>query len=369
MWTIWKEEFYKIRSRKIIWLGVFLLLAFVTVRLYEECSQYTTVIDGKCYQGKEAIRKDKELTRRYAGELTKETIHRIYDEYGFFYYEPDGRTAANNYLSRLITEKFTNFMQTDGDNPEEIHFREGKDWEMNAAYLLKNEVRFDYVYGWNDFAEMYILALLALFVILLLGLSPSFAEEYQLRTADLLRTTRRGRAGGIWMKILAGLSFAILLTCAVCAYLWGIYLMVYGAQGLDASAILLNFATPYGYYPESALGFLLYLTFLGILGAILLGSVVLGISALCKSPFPALAFSLAGYLFPLLWMNVLMPMWPFGMTLSRYITHFMTSMPVYLPVSTGFGFPAGQMAVHLCIALSVAACGMCVGYYRFRTTA
>ena len=33
MWTIWKEELYKISSRKIIWLGVFLLLASATIRL------------------------------------------------------------------------------------------------------------------------------------------------------------------------------------------------------------------------------------------------------------------------------------------------------------------------------------------------
>lgn len=36
MWTIWKDELYKITSRKIIWAGVFLLLAFAAIRLYNE---------------------------------------------------------------------------------------------------------------------------------------------------------------------------------------------------------------------------------------------------------------------------------------------------------------------------------------------
>lgn len=366
MWTIWKEELYKIRSRKIIWLGVFLLLAFVTIRLYEECCQYTTVIDGKTYQGKEAIQKDKALTRRYAGVLTKEFIGKIYKEYGFFYYDPESGRAANNYVSRLVTEEFTNFMQTEGNNPDEIHFRKGEDWDNNAAYLLEHEVRFDYIYGWNDFTEMYILTMLGLFVILILGLSPSFAEEYQLKTADLLRTTSYGKGKGVWMKILAGSCFSIFLTFAACAYVWGIYLAVYGVQGLDASAVLANFATPYGYCPESILGFLLYITFLGFLGAILLTGIVLGISALCRNPFPALIFSLAGYFLPVVWLNILLPMWPFGMTLSRGITHFMTSMPVYLPMSTGFAIPLEQMALHLCIASAAAAGGMCLGYYRYR---
>lgn len=365
MWTIWKEELYKIKSRKIIWLGVFLLLAFATIRLYNERSHYTTVIDGTAYHGREAIRKDKSLASLYSGLLTEETISQIYKEYGFFYYDEKGN-AAGNYLNRFITEKFTNFLQTDGKKPDEIYFREGTDWENNCAFLLENEVWFDYVHGWNDFAEMYVLIILALFVVLILGLSPAFAEEYQLKTADILRTTRRGRASGIWMKILASACFAVALTCASCAYLWGVYLAVYGVQGLNASAILLNFATTFGYCPESILGFFLYITCLGILGSLLLTGMVTGISAVCPNPFLALILALSGYLFPVAWIKILGRMLPIGMELSRIISHFMTSMPVYLPMSTGFGFSENQMALHLCIALAVGAGGMIAGYYGFR---
>lgn len=366
MWTIWKEELYKISSRKIIWLGVFLLLAFATIRLYGECTHYTTVIDGNTYQGLEAIRKDKELTIRFRGLLTLEKIRQIYNEYGFFYYDADTGSAAGNYLNRFITEEFTNFRQTDGVDPEEIHFRKGADWENNSAYLLDRKVRFDYVYGWNDFAEMYVLVIVALFVILILGIAPSFAEEYQLKTADILRTTRRGKGAGIWMKILAALCFTVTLTCGACIYLWCIYLAVYGVQGLDASAILLSFATPYGYCPENVLGFFLYITFLGISGAILLTGIEMLISALCKNSFLALIFSLAVYLFPVLWMNVLRFMCPFGQTILSHITHFMVSMPVYLPVSTGFALPSEQMVIHLCTALIVTAGGTYMSYHRYR---
>ncbi|MCI8782894.1 MAG: ABC transporter permease subunit [Dorea sp.] len=365
MWTIWKEELYKIKSRKIIWLGVFLLLAFATIRLYNECCHYTTTIDETVYRGQEAIRQDKALASRYLGLLTEDTIAQIYKDYGFFYYDANGN-AIGNYLNRFVTEEFTNFLQTDGNNPDEIHFREGAEWEHNCAYLLENEVRFDYVYGWNDFAEMYVLIILALFVVLILGLSPVFAEEYQLKTADILRTTRRGRASGIWMKILASACFAVALTLGACAYLWGIYLAVYGVQGLDASSILLNFATPFGYCPESVLGFFLYITCLGIIGALLLTGMVAGISAACHSPFLALILALSGYLFPVVWIKILGRMLPLDMALSRIISHFMTSMPIYLPMSTGFGFSANQMALHLCIALAVGTGGMFTGYYRFR---
>ena len=365
MWTIWKEELYKIKSRKIIWLGVFLLLSFATIRLYNEGDHYTTTIDDTVYHGQEAIRKDKALASLYSGPLTEEAVAQIYKDYGFFYYDEKDH-AVGNYLNRFVTESFTNFMQTDGNNPDEIHFRKGADWENNGAYLLENEVRFDYVYGWNDFAEMYILIILALFVVLILGLSPVFSEEYQLKTADILRTTRRGGGSGIWMKILASACFAVALTLAACAYLWGIYLSVYGLQGLNASAVLLNFATPFGYCPESVFGFFLYITCLAISGSLLLTGMVTGISAVCQNPFLALILALSGYLFPIAWIKILGRIFPIGMTLSRIISHFMTSMPVYLPMSTGFGFSADQMALHLSIAVAVGAGGMFAGYYRFR---
>lgn len=365
MWTIWKEELYKITSRKIIWAGVFLLLAFAAIRLYNERCHYSTTIDGTVYHGREAIRKDKELAGRCSGLLTEETIAQIYKDYGFFYYDADGN-AIGNYLNRFVTEEFTNFRQTDGNNPDEIHFRKGTDWKHNCAYLLENEVWFDYVYGWNDFAEMYVVMILSLFVVLILGLSPVFAEEYQLRTADILRTTRCGRGNGIWMKILASACFAAALTLGVCACLWGIYLSVYGVQGLHASAILLNFATPFGYCPKSVLGFFLYITFLGILGSLLLTGMVTGISAACQSPFLALILGLSGYLLPVVWVKILGRIFPLGTALSRTISHFMSSMPFYLPMSTGFGFSADEMALHLCIASAVGAGGMFAGYYRFR---
>lgn len=365
MWTIWKEELCKMISRKIVWLGIFLLLAFVTVRLYEERYHYTTIIDGRIYQGQEAIVKDKALTKDYCGALTLEKVNKIYKNYGFFYYNEESSKPTGNYCSRFVTENFTNFRQTDGYDPNQIHFYKGKEWEYNAQYLLDNEVRFDYVYGWNDFAEMYVAAILALFVILLLGLSPVFAEEYQLKTADVLLTTRRGKGSGIWMKILAALCFAVVLTLGVCAYMWSIYLVIYGVQGLNASAILLSFVTPFGFCPESVLGFLLYITFLGFIGALLLTGIAMGISALCKSPFLALILSVSIYFFPVVWVKVLAPMWIFG-AYAKKISHFMTSMPVYLPMSTGFAFSTEQMALHVCIALAVGIGGMYLGYHRFR---
>ncbi len=372
MWNIWKEELYKIASRKIVWLGVFLLLAFLSFRLFAERDHYTTVIDGKVYHGQEAIQKDQALTKLYAGALTKEKILQIYNEYGFYYYDEKTDATVGNYCSRFITEQFTNYMQTNGDDPEALYFYPFPDDIVsstgNHTAEYSDSLIFDYVYGWNDFAEIYIMALLVLFVILIIGLSPLFAEEYQLRTADILKTTRHGKQSGIWMKVLAASIFAAALTCIVSVFLWILYLTMYGTQGLDASAVLLNFANFYGYSPKTILGFCVFVALLGLTGALLLTGIISGISAFCRTPFLALILSLVVFFFPVLWLKVLAPLFGFGTAVTKNITHFMTSMPVYLPMTTGFAFPARQIIIHLCIALITGIIGILLGYHRFRNT-
>lgn len=367
MWTIWKEELYKIASRKIIWLGTVLLLLFLSFRLFAERDAYTVTIDGETFYGQEAVDKDKELAKAYAGILTGEKIKQIYEKYGFYYCDRETDIGIGNFCNRYITEKFTNYMQTEGTDPDAIHFYEGEDWERNAAPLLTGKVEFDYIYGWDDFSEMCMLAFMVLYVILIVGISPVFAEEYTLKTADILRTTKRGKKSGIWMKILAAICFAGILSLGICLYLWGIYFYIYGKQGLDASALLLHFVSVYGYAPESAGGFLLYIMFLGLAGSFLLTGITLGISAGSKNPFLSLVVSLAVFLLPVFWVKVLGPMWLFGITVTKGITHFMTSMPTYLPMSTGFAFSEKQMAVHLGIALAVSAGGIVSSYHRFRS--
>lgn len=366
MWKIWKEELYKIASRKLIWLGVAALLAFVTFRLYAERDAYSTFIGGIVFHGQEAIERDQALAAAWAGPLTEEKIRQIYEKYGFYYYVESQDDPVGNYCSRFVTEHFTNYMQTGGENPEEIQFYSGGDWERNAAPLLERQVWFDYVYGWCDFAEMYIFVLIGIFIILIIALSPAFSEEYRWKTADILLTTRRGKQSGIWIKILASLFFAAVLVAAVSIFLGALYFSVYGAQGLDASAVFLNFTTFYGYCPESIAGCLIFSLGLGLTGAAVLTGMVLGISALCRSAFPTVLISLAMFLFPLLWMKVFVRMGIFGMAVTTKITHFMTSMPFYLPVSTGFALSAGQIAMHLLMSLTVGIAGGILGYYKYR---
>lgn len=63
-----------------------------------------------------------------------------------------------------------------------IQFYEGEEWEQNAEPLLKENLQFDYFYGWQDFQEIYgMMGILLLYVILIIGFLQYLRRIY---TAD-----------------------------------------------------------------------------------------------------------------------------------------------------------------------------------------
>lgn len=367
MWRIWKEEVYKIVSRKIIWCGIIVLMVFLAFRLYVMVlHDYSATIEGQAYHGIEAIHKDQELAKKYAGPLTEEKVKDIYKQYGFYYIDEETWESKGNYCNQFITEKMTNYNWTNRGDLEEIAFLEDSDWENNVTPLLKGDIQFDYVYGWDDFRETYGLIVILMFsVILIIGLSPIFSEEYSLRTAEILLTTCRGKKSGIWMKILAAMSFAAAAYCFLSLYTWLIYFTVFGTQGLDASAVLIGVSAN-SYHPDKIGGFFLYLFGLGLVGVLLLTALVLAVSSICKNSFMAVVVSLIVFLVPLVWVRIFAPMWVFGIMGTKMVSHFMVSMPVYLAMNWGFPFAGKTVVMHIMIGVIVGAVGIVLGYKKYR---
>lgn len=368
MWKLFREELCKIASRKIVWISLFFLLAFVRYRLGTVQDEYSVTVNGKNIYGKEAIAIDQELTAQYAGPLTRQTVKKIYDRYGFFYCDVDTGERKGNFCSRFITQQMTNINQVGEENLEEIQFFQGEEWEMNVAPLLKGNLRFDYVSGWTDLKETYgMVVIWGLSILFIIGLSPVFSEEYTLRTADILLTTRRGKKSGIWIKMAAAFSFTLVTFLAVTFYVWAIYLKVFGTQGLDASPILIGAGLPYrGYSPDTIQGFFLIQFAAGLAGYLLLTALVLAASALCKNAFLTAVISLAAFLFPIVWVKALGPMWILGITMTKAVTRFMVSMPAYLSLYWGFAFTEKQIAWNMVIALATGGVSVVLGYRGYR---
>lgn len=370
MWKIFQQEFYKIASKKVVWIGLFLVMTFITYRLWTENNVYAVTIDGRQIYGLEAIQKDKELTARYAGPLTEEILQEIYEKYGFFYYDPETRERRGNFCSQFITERTTNFNQIpiDSPTPKDIHFYEGQDWEHNVEGLLEKAPYFDYAYGWADLQETYgILTVTCIAVLLILGLAPVFSEEYSLKTADILLTTPRGKGSGIWMKAAAALSFSLAVYVGSTLYVWGLYLNTFGTQGLNASPLLIGAGSfGSGYCPSTIGGFFLFQFALGLAGIVLLVCMALAASALCKNTFLSVVVSLGVFLLPVVWLKVFAAMGVFSIPLRKALTHFSVSMPIYLLVNWGFDFRQRDLLVHLLIAAAVGAASIVLGYRKYK---
>ncbi len=279
MYRIWKEEMRKIASGKIVWLGLILLPALLYLRLMSQVSTYRVTIDGEYFEGKEALMMDQKLTKEYAGPLTEEKVRQIYRDFGFCYWSQENG-AVGNFCNKFITEEMTDFNEKGWENQDAISFYSGEDWENYVAPMLTGDIWFDYVDGWRDLREIYgIIVIIGLLLIFMVAVAPVFAEEYTLRTTDLVLTTKEGKKGAVRMKIAAAFSFTVLVYCVITLFVWGIYLEVYGLQGLDASARLLGVPSM-GYCPGTVSGFFIYQFFLGLAGVLLLTA----IGGICRKP-------------------------------------------------------------------------------------
>lgn len=373
MWRIWKEEFRKMASRRIFWIGLALLLAFVTFHLWAQQEEYSVTINGKQFYGREAIKKDQELTAEYAGKLTEEKGQQIYEKYGV--YDPETEESGEkNFCSQFITYWMTNYHDVRNGDSDELRLYEGEEWKERAKLYWGEKFRFDYAYGWENLQEIYgVMVIQGTAVLILILLSPVFAEEYALRTTPILLSTWRGKGGGIWMKISAAIIFSIIVFFMVTLYVWGIYIAVYGVQGLDASISLLDVlpldSAHFACYPSTIGGFFLFMFFQGLAGVLLLDCMVLAVSAMCVNSFLTVVVSLALYFLPC----VCMPQHPLSIlrsdkasVIARCKAHIISSTPQYLSAGWTFGFSKEQLILHLGIALAAGIVCVMLGYLGYR---
>lgn len=186
-----KDELYKIMSQKIARIAfaaviLIQLFLFFTVGVYSEIS----VVNGQVYRGFAAIKKDKEITREFEGELTDEKVSRMAEVYGLAKFSEEN--WETNYLSEFI---FDNGLcdgylaaWNDYQNPTKTlpiaesdmgKFLEERDLPLNLSYTR----------GWNLFESVANLGAILVCIFLIIALSPVFAEEYSARTANILLTT------------------------------------------------------------------------------------------------------------------------------------------------------------------------------------
>lgn len=142
---LFRNEFYKICSRKILFTGV--LLGFLFLAAYFQMSvlgSESAYVDGTCLRRTDAIQYNRETARRFAGPMTREKAQAIVDEFGWHINEDElemsetGDTTPGYYdnsTSRFVTYNLSNIRSNEG-TPTALAASENKYTEemMNGEY-------------------------------------------------------------------------------------------------------------------------------------------------------------------------------------------------------------------------------------------
>lgn len=306
---LFRMEFTKLFGRKFFFcsfLASIILLIFYFYFL--NVSEERSVINGKVYTGYEAIQRDRQITEEFRGTFTDAAANAIIAKYGFpsVVQEYYGSFRDENYLNAFVTQYLGNgYMRDWEDYKISTALYPLEETELGkAAENSGKDLVFDYTKGWSVFLDTFQMGMILGSILILIGISPVFSEEYQTGMRDLLFTSVKGKRGDITAKTMASfiLALIIYMTMTVCAvFCTG---AVYGFQGGECMCGMLSALN--GIYPEwevtmvSAARFAGVVAVMGGVGILVLCGIVLCVSAHSDTLFHAVCISALLWMAPVL---------------------------------------------------------------------
>lgn len=306
---LYRMELFKLCCRKFFLLSMaaglaLLMLYFFFVNLGDERS----TVNGKVYTGYEAVQTDRRITEEFAGVLTDEKAERIIEKYGFpsVVEENYGGFRDENYLNGFVTEYLGNgYMRDWNDYKISTKLRPVAESEPGqAAAHSGGNIVLGYAKGWTVFLDMFQMAMIFASILVLTGISPVFAQERQIRTADLLFTARNGKETDTRAKIAASFTLAAFIYAVFAAAAFVPVKFVYGFDGaacmtgtvVTGGAVNSAYPVtvkPVWYFTAAAM-------ILGFAALLVLCAAAFCISAHSESSFHAFAVAGAVWMAPLL---------------------------------------------------------------------
>ncbi len=371
---LFKMEFYKITARPLMNLALFGIIGFFLLILYQEANGTRTEIDGTVYQGLEAVRQDRRLSKEYEGVFTMEKAEDIVKRFGFSSYI--GRqdmeyitVREGNFCSQFVTDKLTDFLQTE---QKPSGFSSGDAWENYGKYFVNGEFRFGYTRGWEKLQDIWYIAVTFLNFWLILMVAPVFSEEYSRNATEILLTTNQGKSRDIRRKIEAAMALGFLVYVLLMLLLFGMTAAVYGWDGLGASVSVDGFPLHAVY---GSIGNFLGILFLAGLASVLLNvGITLFLSSKCRRPVSAVTAGVILFLLPFGVDRVLFPMlsemgtanYFWGWVLMDVMRISCYSMPVYLPHPGIFTVPVRWLRYIPVIAAATLGVSVWRGHQNYR---
>lgn len=235
---LYGAELYKLFCRKFFLISCALILGILFVYFYfVNVGDERSVVDGRVYTGIQAVRMDREITEQYAGKLTDEKAEQIIAAYGFpskveEYY---GGFRDENYLNGFVTEYLGNgYMRSWDDYRISTALSPIGQTELGrAAKITGTDIAFDYTGGWYAFLDTLQLGMILGSILIVIGVSPVFAEERQNKTAALLFTSAEGKDTDVRAKTAAAFTLTVLIYAGIVLAVFLMVRAVYGFSGAD----------------------------------------------------------------------------------------------------------------------------------------
>ncbi len=319
-------EFGKILNRKIVYASIaFILITGIAMYIGRGTgAQVVLESEGNYLEGRAAVRLDKEIAARHGGPLTEERVEEILEAY-----RPDREDGGLWMVNNIYNTLSSLWGEMDGSY-------DGTDIRSAfPAYLDDRPLVLGYNEGWLCFLESGMYMMVFIGVLLVIALSPVFSEEYGRGTDALILTSRHGKRGCAWAKVIASYLFTLLMAGGWLLLQSLMYWRDFGLDGGGASVQLNNHfmfsGVPYFLTNLGAAGYCLVLW---LAGSLILTAFVLLISALCRSSFVALVVSLAVYVIPSMFGQLGVP--PKLLSLNP-TWDFLAETPLMIPKLSLFG--------------------------------
>lgn len=233
---LYKDELYKLLHKKFFIIGTILsMLILLLFFWFVEVGDERSTVDGKLYEGYDAVQQNRKITKEVEGVLTDEKVAYIVEKYGFpqVVEEDYYGFRDSNYLNYFVTQYLSNG-----------YFRDWNDYRIaTEAYPLAQtdigkiteitgqEISFFNTKGWSVFFEVFEMGMVLGSILVILGISVVFSDESQTGMLRIIFTTEEGKRKDIRAKIFAAFTITIGIYAAIAAISLLLCGMVYGMDG------------------------------------------------------------------------------------------------------------------------------------------
>jgi hypothetical protein len=369
-----KYELYKIFARKSVWVGALIIGAFVilgasgftSTMLYGDVNDFYRFF--KEYEGPanaKATQFAAKGNQMLKNSQTDNTLSEV-EGYRYNYLYTAIKTAQNNqiWINSLI-EDSRNTMKESAVNSYD--YRNAK-LENDMLMQLKTPAIY-FVYPWEEMTNFpntcsFIFAV----ILILLGISPVFSEEYLSKMDALILSTRQGKRKLVTAKLLSTIIFCTAVSIFLLSVLSCYILACNGTMGWNAPLQASRFFSNSPYH-LTILQFFLIICVIFVIGCIFFGILIFLISMLSQNVLIPVATGGAILAFPIImqftytdspaWIKALFD-FSYGAILE--VTGFFDKFKTY----NIFGFPVLYLNLILTVYLIISALIVIMSFQIFK---